>query len=46
MRGWSVLGSVPLMGTGVFGWSLLMARWLDKKMLCINPLNRMLKDKT
>ena len=26
MRGWSVLGSVSLMGSGVFGWSLLMAR--------------------
>ena len=30
MRGWSVLGSVLLMGSGVFGWSLLMARWIDK----------------
>ena len=29
MRGWSVLGSVPLMGSGVFNWSLLMARWID-----------------
>ena len=31
IRGWSVLGSVPLMGSGVFGWSLLMARWIDSK---------------
>ena len=29
MRGWSVLRSVLLMGSGVFGWSLLMARWID-----------------
>ena len=33
MRGWSVLGSVPLMGPGVFGWSLLMARWLGSKLM-------------
>ena len=32
MRGWLVLGSVPLMGSGVFGWSLLMARWIDSKL--------------
>ena len=32
MRGWSVLGSVPLMGSGVFGWSLLMARWIYPKL--------------
>ena len=44
MRCWSVLGSVPLMGSGVFGWSLLMARWIDSKFLCIISLN-MLKDR-
>ena len=31
MRDWSVLGSVLLMRSGVFGWSLLMARWIDSK---------------
>ena len=31
MRGWSVLGSVLLTGSGVFGWSLLMARWIESK---------------
>ena len=31
MRGWSVLGNVPLTGSGVFSWSLLMARWIDSK---------------
>ena len=33
MRGWSVLGSVPLMGFGVFGWSPLMARCLRSKLI-------------
>ena len=33
MRGWSVLGSVVLIGSGVFGWSLLMARWIDSKLM-------------
>ena len=33
MRGWSVLGSVLLMGSGVLGWSLLMARWIDSKLM-------------
>ena len=42
MRGWSVLGSVPLMGFGVFGWSLLMARWIDSMLLCIFSLHRIL----
>ena len=32
MRGWSELGSVFLMGSGVFGYSLLMARRLDSKL--------------
>ena len=34
MRGWSVLGSVPLVDSGVFGWSLLndMAPWLGSKL--------------
>ena len=31
----SVLGSVSLMDSGVFGWSLLMARWIDSKLVCI-----------
>ena len=31
MRGWSVLGSVLLMGSGALVWSLLMARWIDPK---------------
>ena len=31
MRGLSVLGRVLLMGSSVFGWSLLMARRLDVK---------------
>ena len=30
MRGWSVLGSVLLMGSGALVWSLLMARWIDR----------------
>ena len=29
----SVLGSVSLMDSGVFGWSLLMARWIDSKLI-------------
>ena len=33
MRDWSVLGSVPLVGSGVFGWSLLMARWIGSKLM-------------
>ena len=33
MRGWSVLRSVPLMGSGVIGWSLLMARWRDSRLI-------------
>ena len=37
MRGWSALGSVPLMGSGVFGWSLLMARWIDSKAYALFP---------
>ena len=31
MRGWSMLGSVLLMGSGALVWSLLMARWIDSK---------------
>ena len=34
MRGWSVLGSVLLMGFSALAWSLLMARWILEK-LCI-----------
>ena len=37
MRGWSVLRSVLLMGSGVFGWSLLMARWIDSKLMHYFP---------
>ena len=33
MRGWSVLGSVLLMGSGALVWSLLMARWIDSKLI-------------
>ena len=33
MRGWSVLESVLLMGSGVFGWSLLMDRWIGSKII-------------
>ena len=41
-----VLGNVLLMGSGVFGWSLLVARWIDlKKLLCIISLHRILKDR-
>ena len=45
MRGWSVLGRVPLMGSGVFGRSLLMARWIDSKLLCIISLHGILNDR-
>ena len=44
MRGWSVLRSVPLVDSGVFGWSLLMAR-CQAQSLCIISLNKMLKDR-
>ena len=37
MRGWPVLGSVFLMVSGVFGWSLLMARWIDSKAYAFFP---------
>ena len=33
MRGWSVLGSVLLMGSGALVWSSLMARWLGSKLI-------------
>ena len=33
MRGWLVLGRVLLTGSGVFGWSLLMARRIDSKLM-------------
>ena len=34
MLGWSVLGSVlQLMGSGALVWSLLMARWIDSKLI-------------
>ena len=29
----------------LFGWSLLMARWLGSKLICNISLNRMLKDR-
>ena len=46
MRGWSVLGSVLLMGSGALVWSLLiMARWIGSKLLCIISLHRILKDR-
>ena len=32
MRGWSVLGSVLLMGSGALVLCLLMARWIDSKL--------------
>ena len=35
MRGW--LGSLPLVGSGVFGRSLLMARWIDSKLYSLFP---------
>ena len=38
MRGWSVLGSLPFMGTGIFSWSLLMARWIGSKLVCASYL--------
>ena len=37
MRGWSVLGSVPLMGSVALVWSLLMARWIDSKAYALFP---------
>ena len=38
MRGWSVLGSVLLMSSGVFDWSLLiMARCIDSKACALFP---------
>ena len=33
MRGWSVLGSVLLMGFGALVWSPFMARWIDSKLI-------------
>ena len=39
MRGWSVLGSVLLMGSGALVWSLLMARWIDSKAYTLFPLH-------
>ena len=33
MRGWSVLGSVFLKGSVALVWSLLMARWIDSKLI-------------
>ena len=43
MRGWSVLGSVPVMGSVVFDWSLLMARWIDSKVCALFPYIEYLK---
>ena len=31
MRGWSVLESVALTGSGVSGWFFLLARWIHSK---------------
>ena len=45
MRGWSVLGSVLLMGSGALVWSLLMARWIDSKAYTLFPLHWTLKDR-
>ena len=45
MRGWSVLGSVLLMGSGALVWSLLMARWIDSKAYTLFPLHLTLKDR-
>ena len=39
MRGWSVLGSVLLMGSGALVWSLLMACWRDSKAYTLFPLH-------
>ena len=39
MRGWSVLGSVLLMGSGSLVWSLLMARWIGSKAYTLVPLH-------
>ena len=33
MRGWSVLGSVLLMGSGALVRSLIMIRWTDSKLI-------------
>ena len=45
MRGRSVLGSVPLMGSGALVWSLLMARWIDSKAYALFRLRWTLEDK-
>ena len=46
MRGWSVLGSVLLMGSGALVWYLLMARWIDSiASWHIISLKRILKDR-
>ena len=45
VRGWSVLGSVPLMGPGVF---ISLSSWLAgqaQSLLCIISRNRMLKER-
>ena len=46
MRGWSVLGSVLLIGSGALVWSLLMARWIDSKAYTLYPLHSKKTDKT
>ena len=43
MRFWSVLGSLPLMGSSVLGWSHLMARWIDSTLLSIISIHRIQK---
>ena len=40
MRVWSVLGRMSLMDSGVFGCSLLMARWLGSTLVHYISLNR------
>ena len=45
MRGWSVLGSVLLVGSGALVWSLLMARWVVPKAYTLFPLHWILKDR-
>ena len=38
MCGWSVLGSVPLMGSGVFDIVSPLARWMDSKLTHYFPI--------
>ena len=45
MRGWSVLGSVLLMGSSALVWSLLMTRCIDSKAYAIFSLHWTLKER-